>query len=207
MTSDSSKQPSNKAGEHDGDDNLAVDNDGRDFFSPQSRWPEAVRKQQRNEAIYIVVLLLISLLVLSGLGLINVYQSSSECTKLFGLDWPNIAFKYGLLGAGGLLGGTVYGAKWLYHAVAKGLWHEDRRLWRFMQPWISLGTTVGIWSLIDSGFFKTAAPQDVSMLGIGFVVGYLSDQFLAKMKEVTNVLFGSTERHFEKVDKDNDSRP
>ena len=71
-------------------------------------------------------------------------------------------------------------------------------MWRFMQPWISLGTTVGIWALIDSGFFQNA-PQDISMLGIGFIVGYLSDRFLAKMKEITNVLFGSTERHFRRT--------
>jgi hypothetical protein len=33
---------------------------------------------------------------------------------------------------------------------------------------------------------------------MGFLIGYLSDRFLAKMKEVTQVLFGETEWHFKR---------
>ena len=189
--------------EHDEDsdgEELSVDNDGRALFTPDSRWPTKVRTLQRNEAIYIICLLLASLLVIAMLGVVAANSTECTCVSVFGTEWPIVVAKYGFLAAGGLLGGTVYGAKWLYHAVAKGLWHKDRRMWRYMQPWISLGTTVGIWALIDSGFFKSA-PQNISMLGIGFVVGYLSDQFLAKMKEITNVLFGRTERHFRQTDR------
>ena len=68
-----------------------------------------------------------SLLFLSvvGLGVMRMWLSS------FGLNPETVLYanRYALLAGGGLLGGTVYGGKWLYHAVAKGLWHEDRKLW------------------------------------------------------------------------------
>jgi len=206
MSSDKRNNSNNDSPETDKEDNLPVNNDGRHLFTPRSRWSDDNRKMQTREAIYVIALLVFSLLLLACFGVLATNIADASCISVFGVVLPEVVIKYGLLSAGGLLGGTVYAAKWLYHAVAKGLWHEDRRLWRFMQPWISLGTTIGIWALIDSGFFRTA-PQDISMLGIGFVIGYLSDQFLAKMKEITNVLFGRTERHPEKVPRDADGNP
>jgi hypothetical protein len=106
------------------------------------------------------------------------------------------ADRYALLGGAGLLGGTVYGGKWLYHAVAKGLWHEDRKLWRYLSPWISLGATIGISALIEVGFMRSPTENVVQitpskLIGLGFLIGYLADRFLAKMKELTEVLFGA----------------
>lgn len=70
---------------------------------------------------------------------------------------------------------------------------------------MSVGTTVGIWSLINTGFFpafsRPSTPADTEKLtalavpiGTGFVIGYLSDKFLATMKELTEVLFGNSDR-------------
>ena len=51
---------------------------------------------------------------------------------------------------GGILGGTLYAIKWLYHVVAKNLWNSDRRLWRLFTPHVSggLATVFIILSLI-----------------------------------------------------------
>ena len=104
-----------------------------------------------------------------------------------------------LVGLGGFLGGVVYSGKWLYHTVARGLWHHDRHLWRRLSPWLSFGTTIGIWGLVNVGFFPAVSTESlnrdalVGFVGIGFVTGYLADRFLAKMTELIAVLFGQAE--------------
>lgn len=104
-----------------------------------------------------------------------------------------------LVGLGGFLGGIVYSGKWLYHTVARGLWHQDRQLWRRLSPWLSFGTTLGIWGLVNVGFFPAVSTESlnrdalVGFVGIGFVTGYLADRFLAKMTELIAVLFGQAE--------------
>jgi hypothetical protein len=179
------------------------DNDGRQLYDTRTKYTADDTRQHLIEGIYIGVLLLFSILAIST-GTLGLIERLVGC---LGVDMTtqDLAKHYFLVAASGLLGGTVYGAKWLYHAVAKGLWHQDRRLWRYLSPWISLGTTIGVWALIEVGFFNEVVPVDGSgaasvstktAIGAGFVIGYLSDQFLAKMKELTEVLFGQVERHF-----------
>lgn len=178
------------------------DTDNRGLFDPKSRYELPYIRQQRIEGIYIASLLGISLVGLAcvGLGLVDLFF------KTLGADAIVVssARKYEWICAGGLLGGTVYAAKWLYHAIAKGLWHQDRKTWRYLSPWISLGTTVGIGTLIDAGFFKSAVAEvpklsGAGLTGLGFLIGYLADSFLAKMKEVTQVIFGESEVHFKRM--------
>ncbi len=184
---------------------LAEDDDGRGLYAPLSRWEARHRRQHLVEGVYLAGLLAASLAALSLIGL-------EVCGDFLSAEEMPVARRFAFLGFGGLLGGTVYGAKWLYHSVAKGLWHEDRRIWRYLSPLISLGATVGIWSLMDAGVFPSLADDSagsigtpyVKVLGIGFVIGYLSDRFLAKMKDLTNVLFGQTEQHFSKSDRRSD---
>jgi len=177
------------------------DTDNRGLFKPKSKYPQQYLKPQRIEGWYIAGLLALSLLTLAavGLGLMD------KLLRAICVDAAIVtaARKYEWICGGGLLGGTVYAAKWLYHAIAKGLWHEDRKTWRYLSPWISLGTTVGIGSLIDAGFMKSAVGElsttsAAGLTGMGFLIGYLSDRFLAKMKEVTQVLFGESETHFKR---------
>lgn len=177
------------------------DTDNRALFDPKSRYVTEHRKEQRTEGWYIFALLFISLVGLGAVGLGFVDRG------LLALGVPSelvaAARKYEWLCGGGLLGGTVFGAKWHYHAIAKGLWHEDRRMWRYLSPWIALGTTVGIGALLDAGFFKNSVglsqpAAGATLTGTGFLVGYLADSFLAKMKEVTRVLFGESETHFKR---------
>jgi hypothetical protein len=44
---------------------------------------------------------------------------------------------YGSAWIGGVLGGSVFSIKWLYHSIARGKWHLDRRPWRFLTPLMS----------------------------------------------------------------------
>lgn len=177
---------------------LREDADNRDLFQPETRYKPEHLRVQFWECIYVMALLLVSLtvLALAGLGVLNNFLIANDIAE----TTVRSAHKYQLFFAGGLLGGTVYGAKWLYHAIAKGLWNIDRRPWRFMSPWIAVGTTIGICLLVDAGFLKSAtapiAPTTAAgFAGLGFLVGYLADSFLAKMKEVTRVVFGESETH------------
>lgn len=170
--------------------------DGRQVGSAKSRYEEVYRKQQRAEGWYIFALLLGStgLIGLTPLGFIEGLCSLVQTTPSI---TPNLRGCF-LLAVSGLLGGTVYGAKWLYHAVAWGVWNEDRKLWRYLSPWISLGVAVGVGALIHSGFLRGTAAVDVpstsgaSLVGTGFLIGYFSDKALAKMRDVTEVIFGET---------------
>jgi hypothetical protein len=110
--------------------------------------------------------------------------------------------KYGLAWLGGTLGGTLFDAKWLYHSVAKKLWHLDRRLWRLFTPHISGGLAFAVIALVSSGLFRifdhTATNSNALVVGLSFLVGYFSDSAIAKLTEIAETLFGTTrgkERH------------
>ena len=175
------------------------DTDNRKLWDSSTRYDRKFLSEQRFESWYILMVLLFALggLVAVGVGGVD------RLLIYLGMDKSLLAVarQYQWLALGGLLGGVVYSAKWLYHAVAKGLWHEDRKIWRYLSPWISVGTTVGVGALLVAGFLKvpvdaTTTPSGSMHLGLGFLIGYFSDMFLAKMKEVTRVIFGETESHF-----------
>jgi len=180
------------------------DTDNRGLFQPRSKYAPEYRRDQHRESIYIFCLLAGSLLALGCLGLGFVDRFFAACDVP--LDVIASCRRYEWIAAGGLLGGTVYAAKWLYHSIAKGLWHEDRRTWRFLSPWIALGVTVGIGTLVEAGFFRNsvepvASQSGASLTGLGFLIGYLADRFLAKMRELMQVVFGETEAHYKRFKK------
>jgi hypothetical protein len=114
--------------------------------------------------------------------------------------------KYGLGWLSGVLGGTLFDTKWLYHSVARQIWHLDRRLWRFFVPHIAGGLAFVIVALISSGLFRIFDPQAVesapTIVGVGFLVGYFSDNAIAKLREIADTLFGSSrteEKHRPKI--------
>ena len=185
------------------DSTPSPDTDGRDLFQPDSRYSAELRKEQKREGIYIGALLAANLITLAGVGV-------GTFISFIPVSYYHTAQRFTLAALGGLLGGLVYDGKWLYHSIARGLWHQDRRLWRILSPWLSVGTTVGIWSLMSIGFFPpvSESPTDgrvaslATPVGTGFVIGYLSDRFLAKMKELTEVLFGTARQQQRTKDED-----
>lgn len=158
--------------------------------------PEA-RRGIRVEAIYLAVLLLlvpVSMLVL-WLGYPKNWLHLTDAKY-------DILLRYGLAWLAGVLGGTLYDAKWLYHTVARQLWHLDRRIWRLFTPHISGGLAFVVISLVASGLLKIfdshAVESNAMVVGVGFLVGYFSDSAIAKLAEIAETLFGtsrSKERH------------
>lgn len=105
--------------------------------------------------------------------------------------------KFAIIALGGVFGGTLFDIKWLIHAVAKTKWHMDRRLWRLFVPLTSAAFSVAFAAIIISGFIKIFDSNSLQSpstgFGFGFLVGYFSDNAIAKLSEVAQTLFGTLE--------------
>lgn len=164
--------------------------DDRKAYDWESKYPDKAKKQIRWECAYLLALLFAApaLLFLLWLGHPRAWLGLSET------QYPTFAH-YVYSWVGGTLGGTLFDLKWLYHSVAKGLWHVERRLWRIVIPHVSGGLAFAVVLLICSGLFKIFSVDDLSRPSVvvitGFLVGYFSDSAIGKLTEVANTLFGS----------------
>jgi hypothetical protein len=174
--------------------------DGREPYDWKSKYEDpAARREMWMEAIYLALLLI----------------SMPLLMILLWLDWPKGLLhlsdtkyqplaKYAFAWASGTLGGVLFDLKWLYHSVARGSWHVDRRFWRVFTPHISGGLSFFFLALVSSGalrIFDTKATESHSLIvGLGFLVGYFSDSAIAKLTEIAETLFGTIrakEKHVE----------
>jgi hypothetical protein len=165
--------------------------DDRERYDWKTRYDDPRAKQEIiREAVYLALLLF-------GLPLLMV---------IFWLEYPKDllhltdekykpVLKYALAWLAGSLGGVLFDVKFLYHSVARGLWHQDRRLWRIFTPHISGGLSFFVLALVASGalrIFDSKATDSPSLIiGLGFLVGYFSDSAVAKLSEVAETLFGT----------------
>jgi membrane protease YdiL (CAAX protease family) len=166
-----------------------VNTDGRPQLDWQSKYPTGARRQQHIECCYVAGVLVISLLAI----FLTWYGTTSDWLGLGG-QRGTVFRRYSYFCFGGLLGGTVFGAKYLYRVCARGWWTEDRRLWRILSPWLSLIVALIVGTFMHSGVITAAKAMSSPLaLGLGFVIGYFSDHALLKMQEIAEVLFGKPE--------------
>lgn len=179
--------------------------DGRDDWNWKSEYPVNIRIVIWCEAAYLSFWFLLSW----GL-LFLVWTNYFECTLVekVGASAYGAFKQVSYFSLGGILGGLVFGFKYMFHVVAKGRWHLDRQLWRFLSPFMSLTVAVMIASLFGIGgeLGDTQSPIEStlvgsipvseisSLLGLGFVTGYFSDKAIAKMQEIASVMFGTADR-------------
>jgi hypothetical protein len=92
-----------------------------------------------------------------------------------------------------MLGSVLFGGKFLYHVVARGYWHQDRRLWRVLSPILSASLAFIVAAVIESGMLGLAfrTGTHASCVALGFLSGYFADKALAKMTEIADVVFGT----------------
>lgn len=166
--------------------------DGRTPLDWKSKYEPEAQREILREAIYLGLLL-------AFIPFLMILFWLEYPKRLLGLpDYKyDILVKYGCAWLCGTLGGTLYDLKWLYHVVARKLWHMDRRLWRVFTPHISGGLAFAVLALISSGLlriFDANATQSYSLIiGISFLVGYFSDSAFAKLMEIAETLFGSVQ--------------
>jgi hypothetical protein len=166
----------------------------------QSKYPDPVA--QRGicvEAGYLAALLL-------GIPIVLVFFWLEYPKQWFGIydQQYKTILKYSTAWLGGTFGGTLFDVKWLYHSVARQMWHLDRRLWRLFTPHISGGLAFAFVALISSGIlhiFDQKAVNSLSLVvSLSFLVGYFSDNAVAKLMEIADTVFGASrakEKHME----------
>ena len=163
-----------------------------------SRYTDPVAtKKIRQEAAYLASHLAVAVAAVIAIAAISVCVEK-EANESDTLDSIRA---FGVLQAfsswvGGLLAGTIYTIKWLYHVVGKGLWNVDRRLWRFFAPHLSGALGLAFVGILRSGLILIVDRQALSSVwmcfGVAFLVGYFSDSATAKMSEVAQTIFGTT---------------
>lgn len=165
--------------------------DGRAIGDWKSRYDLDAKKIINLERNYLIVIFICSLLLPLIMGIL---------TKQFLVDIDSSyqpLKKYIAAFFGGVLGGTMYSAKWLVHSVAKNNWNEDRHLWRIFTPFVSGALAFCILLLIHSRVLDLANTDTLSIsksYGVGFLMGYFSDNAIGKLAEVAKVFFGSTQK-------------
>ena len=168
-----------------------IQTDGRKPGDWQSRYPEEVRRQYYWEGLYV------GFMLLAAMGLIFLTWRNALADFIGITGASAVTFnRYAYYTSSGLLGGTIYGIKYLYRVVAHGYWSIDRRLWRLLSPWLSLGLAFAIGAIIEAGWMSVTGGAKIGSgakyVAIGFLIGYFSDSAVAKMAEIATVVFGST---------------
>jgi hypothetical protein len=165
--------------------------DGRKPGEWRSRYEPEAWRCIRWEAAYLVLVLLA---VTASMFLIWLGHPQ-RCLRL-SEQQSTIFTRHSLGCLSGILGGVIFGLKWLYHSFAKQTWNLDRRWWRYFTPVISGGLAFAMILVIES--FGVFDPNLVSTsartTAFGFLVGFFSDNALAKLAEVAQTLFGPTHR-------------
>jgi hypothetical protein len=164
--------------------------DGRAVGEYLSRYENRIaRRGIAFEAVYVG-----ALLILAPICMVVVFF------QWIRFDLPTTRYEvfahYSYAWLGGMLGGTLFSVKWLYHSVAHGTWHQDRRLWRLFTPHLSAGLAFSVVVLMESGILaifdaKTLADAR-AVVGMTFLVGYFSDSVVAKLAEIARNLFGDS---------------
>lgn len=163
--------------------------DGREKGIWQSRYDEKAHVEIKWERAYIITLLALCFFVPLVFGI-----ASHNCFWNLSCGFINLK-KYTFAWLGGTLGGTLFSLKWLVHSIAKNTWNIDRRMWRILTPHLSGALGFVIILLVNSEILKLADINQLTIhkcYGIGFLVGYFSDNAIGKLTEIAQVLFGSS---------------
>jgi hypothetical protein len=161
--------------------------DRRTLGDWRSRYESAAWKHILAEATYLMLLL-----IAAAILLVVVWLKRAPATWHLSRLQADLFVRYAYAWLAGTLGGVLFGMKWLYHSVAKQIWHVDRALWRYLTPHISGGLAFATVVILNS---ITATGQGATSSGgktvaIGFLVGFFSDNAVAKLAEVARTLLG-----------------
>lgn len=189
-------EPRHHVGDHEEVDFAPTDlTDGREEKDWSSRYPERwCRFQICAEALYLLALLYGSAILLLLVWL----ETPQEWLDISSSDYKTFqVYSYAWLG--GLLGGTLFAVKWLYHTVGKGIWHADRLPWRIFTPHLSSAFSFGLIAIVTSSIFEVLNQellrQGAAVVGLSLILGYFSDFTVARLYRLAENLLGSPASH------------
>lgn len=174
-----------------GPEDEELNDDERDRFNWASRYEDEAWKKIRVESIYVVVVVVLALV-----GLYFTWHGLAPRLLSYGcVDCSPIVLKrYLYVFLGGLLGGGLFGLKYLYKVVARGWWNQDRVIWRFASPLLSAGLAFAAGAFFSAGILGFSSARDDSssaFVALGFIVGYFADRASGKMQEIAETMFGT----------------
>ncbi len=171
--------------------------DGRQPGEIRTRFNLVAWVQIIAELLYLAVWMMACLWVLGTIGYHVAAPDAAVGSPMpFDLAYPrDRKFLIWIsLATSGCVGGTAFALKWLYHTVAKDIWNVDRLVWRLVVPglsgvfavFVAFMVAAGIVPFLNSGAFD----HFYRALGTGFLLGYFSDNVLAKLQRLANQWFG-----------------
>lgn len=162
--------------------------DGRNEYEWESKYPKQAKIEIRLEAVYLFAIFLLSNFIIFAIWIgwvCNWLSLTPEQTSTFK--------RFAYYAVAGMLGGITFGIKYFYRVVARGFWHQDRRIWRLMSPFLSMTIALVVGLMIDASIIASSSPSSAtSFLVIGFLSGYFADQAIGKMYEIAEVIFGKS---------------
>lgn len=169
---------------------LSPANDGREQGNWRTRYCAKAWCWIALEGVYLAAFLSFSLYVLYLIWNGHVYALvSGGC--LNGCSETTFS-RFASLTDAGVIGGLLFGIKYLYRVVARGYWNADRVLWRLLEPCLAGVLALGVGALVDSGIlvFTVHNVSNISYFAIGFITGFFADNVAGKLKGVADHLFG-----------------
>ena len=171
--------------------------DGRQPGEIISRFDRYAWAQILFELIYLTAWLLVCTWILGTIGYHVAAPEAAVGSPLpFDLAYPRDRklLIWIALATSGCVGGTAFALKWLYHTVAKDIWNVDRLVWRIVVPGLSGVFAVFVAFMVAAGIVPFLNSQAFDhfyrALGTGFLLGYFSDNVLAKLQRLANQWFG-----------------
>ena len=157
-------------------------NDNRERWDWKTKYDDDAWKIIYKEAIYLGILLFVGFVLL----IINYIRIPFAAVSFFQNKPESVVTKEFYCAIFGFIGGTIYGIKILYKAVAHGRWHADRKLWRIFTPWVSLVLSIVIASIMSDTILSI---NNYGAVLIGFFAGYFSESAIGKLYALANIIF------------------
>lgn len=165
-----------------GEEHYNRETDGRKPGEWESKYPNEAKNKIRMEALVLSVgLLFFSVFLVLILG------SEKNIFHDFGIALDRELTAIFFVGC---IGGMAYSIKWLMHSVAHGLWHCDRRVWRYFSPVLGGVYTLAVFHI---GFFAWANTDTINMetYGVAFLIGYFGDGISGALTNVARAILGT----------------
>lgn len=171
----------------------STNNDNRAFGDFASRYGPSVWAQIVFELALLVMYLGMAMYGVALSLWLRSHQPVSALERYLHAVAP-----WGWIFFAGVVGGSLFALKFLYHAVAKNEWNRDRILWRFIVPINSVVLAIflafGVASKIVPFLDDRTIANLYAGLFFGFFVGYFADHALARLQRLALDWFGTVDR-------------
>lgn len=161
--------------------------EGKQELDCGTKYDDKYLAQIRWEARYTIILFSVSIILI----FLNYMEFFEWILKLSG-DKKIIFHKVAYCVLAGFMGGTTFSLKYFYRVVARGLWDEDRKYWRYFAPFISIPLSIVMAAIM----VQDVTASSTAAVAVGFLTGYFSDEAVSKLYDIACALFLKADVHY-----------